>query len=536
MRSSVFGATVLTLIFFATSPSAHARVPAQVQCVATSAQTVACRTTSFPMVPEDNLTAGVLPNVEAQLVGYVEYNKFICWSSPGWWTIITPPSRGTTRTQIVFKQLDNGDCPGIEMPFNVILYTWTSTEKNIYTDAFDATWQASQLFKQVHFDITLGHVEVTLASPPAENKYVIPAAPAMPAVKASAKVVGLNPDPTPTTTFTWTANLKTKKGSGGEVSHKAYIVQDKTTTGTAEYTLELTDASKIIGGELSIDAKAVLTGATLEGGTPNGAAIIGTNPPRANIQARVDLAVDGISFSGLQKADVQDALKKMGCQESRQRQFKANADGGTGPALISFDDGVGTYQITSDKPLVNNPSVAYDWRANVDTGAQVYSSKAAVAKRYPSLLRARAEYKMFISETVNPARCDGLLNPIGLTPVPKQPVETYVERCKAGLGPIAGDAPAADFTKVNPIGSAPVNQLLEDGVRGYNGFAGPKLFELALHEFRPDSNFLVALPDVDLPTLPSNTAIWQRVPPSDRGSSGDPNYVANVTSKSATCN
>ena len=283
-------------------------------------------------------------------------------------------------------------------------------------------------------------------------------------------------------------------------------------------------------------ANAVITGATQEGATPNGASIIGTNPPRANIQARVDSAVEGISFSGLQKPDVQDALKKMGCQESKQRQFKANADGGTGPALISFDDGVGTYQITSGKPLVNSPWVAYDWKGNVDAGAQVYSSKTGSAKKYPSSLRTKAEYKTFISETVNPIRCRALLNPIGLTPVAKEPIETYVERCLAALGPIAGDAPAADFTKVNPIGSTPVNQLLEDGVRGYNGFAGPNLYGLVLHEFRPDRDFLAAVPDSDLATLPSNTAIWQRVPVTDRGTSGDPNYVANVTSRSATCN
>lgn len=73
MRRSVFSATVLALLFFATSPPAYARSPAHEQCVATSSQTVACRM-SVSVRPEDDLAAGVLPNVEAQLVGYVEYN------------------------------------------------------------------------------------------------------------------------------------------------------------------------------------------------------------------------------------------------------------------------------------------------------------------------------------------------------------------------------------------------------------------------------------------------------------------------------
>jgi hypothetical protein len=48
--------------------------------------------------------------------------------------------------------------------------------------------------------------------------------------------------------------------------------------------------------------------------------------------------------------------------------------------------------------------------------------------------------------------------------------------------------------------------------------------------------FLASVPDDELDTLSTNSDIWQRIPASDRGSKGDPNYVANVTSQQATCN
>jgi hypothetical protein len=535
MRSSVLGryagAAVLALSFFAVLPSAQARP----QCFPTSAQTVACRIPA-PLTPEADRAATVFPNVEARLLGYVEYSPLTCIGNSGGWTVNTPPTRGTTRTEIVPMRLSNGDCPGILLPFNFIFYTWTSTTKTVFTDTFDATWQSPNFTMAETFNITLAHVEVMLTTPPPLNRYLIIAAPAMPVIKASAKVVGITPDPTPTTTFTWTANLTTKKGTGEVISHKSYITQNQTTTGTAEYTFELTNADDVIGGSLTLEAKAVVSGVTLSATSPEGAVIDGTNPPRASIQSRVDLAVDGTGFSGLRKVDVKDAVKRIGCQESKQRQFKAAADGGTGPGLISPDNGVGAYQITSGDPISKNPPIVYDWRENTDTGTTIFSSKTALSNGYPDSLRSSTDYRIYVSQRINPIRCNRGLDPIGLAPVAKEPKDTYSERCKASLILIPGNPPAANFTKVNPLGATLVNQLLEDGVRGYNGFAGPKLFNLPLHEFAPGMTFLANVPDNELDTLSTNSDIWQRIPASDRGSKGDPNYVANVTSQQATCN
>ncbi len=537
MRSSVLGRyagpAVLALSFFAILPSAQAR--ARPLCFPTSAQTVACRIPA-PLTPEADRAATVFPNVEARLLGYVEYSPLTCVGDSGGWTVNTPPTRGTTRTEVVLMRLSNGDCPGILMPFNFIFYTWTSAAKAVFTDTFDATWQSPNFTIAETFNITLAHIEVTLTMPPPLNKYLITAAPAMPVIKASAKVVGVVPDPTPTTVFTWTANLTTKKGTGEVISHKNYIAQNQITIGMDEYTFELTNANDVIGGSLTLEAKAVVDGVTLNAASPEGAVINGTNPPRTSIQSRVDLAVDGTGFSGLRKADVKDAVKRIGCQESRQRQFKAAADGGTGPGLISPDNGVGAYQITSGNPIVKDPPIIYDWRKNTDAGTTIFSSKTTFSKQYPGLLQSKDKYKAYISEKINKGRCMRGLDPIGLPPVAKKPKDTYSERCMASLTLIPGDAPAANFTKINLLGATPVNQLLEDGVRGYNGFAGPKLFELPLHEFQPDEDFLLTVPDGDLDTLSTNSDIWLRVPVSDRGSSGDPNYVGNVTSQQATCN
>ena len=77
--------------------------------------------------------------------------------------------------------------------------------------------------------------------------------------------------------------------------------------------------------------------------------------------------------------------------------------------------------------------------------------------------------------------------------------------------------------------------LLEDGVRGYNGYGTKTLYGVALREFRPDINFLKNLPDSSLAGLATNTAIWERVPVADRGTSGDPDYVNRVTQRQPSC-
>jgi hypothetical protein len=107
-------------------------------------------------------------------------------------------------------------------------------------------------------------------------------------------------------------------------------------------------------------------------------------------------------------------------------------------------------------------------------------------------------------------------------------------RVTAGLMPIT-ITPAPTYSNSGLIGSTPTNLLLEDSTRGFNGWAGPRLYGLVLHEFKPDLNFLETLPNAQLPGLATNLAVWTRVPVADRGNSGDPNYVGHVTGQSPQC-
>lgn len=102
----------------------------------------------------------VLPNVEARMLGWVEYNRSTCVGNSGAWTVDTAPTRGTTRTGIEQLPLNNGDCPGVLFPFNMMYYTWTDTGEANLTDSFSATWRSPSFTNAEQFDITRAHVKV----------------------------------------------------------------------------------------------------------------------------------------------------------------------------------------------------------------------------------------------------------------------------------------------------------------------------------------------------------------------------------------
>jgi len=58
---------------------------------------------------------------------------------------------------------------------------------------------------------------------------------------------------------------------------------------------------------------------------------------------------------------------------------------------------------------------------------------------------------------------------------------------------------------------------------------------VALHEFRPNVNFLATVPDNEVPRLHTDPRVWEHVPPTDRPARGEPNYVRLVTSRSPQC-
>jgi hypothetical protein len=360
-------------------------------------------------------------------------------------------------------------------------------------------------------------LKINLVSPPADDQYVIDATPTMPVVQATAQVLNVTPDPTPTTQFTWIAKMTVEKGTGQTVDYSKYLHQSLTTTGTAAYTLTTTDPTTLVGGDLTLTVTATVNGKKLTA-TQDGLTIAGTNPQRSDIQSLIVATVASTNFNldGLGVSDASDDTERIACQESGQTEFDASADGGIGPVLISRDNGVGTFQLTLPSPF-SNPNLLFDWQSNIwllgtpnKGGLAVFSSKIPPAKGYPGQLRGVAQYKAVIANTVNPVRAMANLSPITITPAPA-------------------------FTGSGIIGSTPTNQLLEDTTRGFNGYGGPKLYGYPLHEFEPDLNFLETIPDSQLSGLKSNSLVWTRVPVSARGTSGDPNYVANVTAQSPQC-
>lgn len=368
---------------------------------------------------------------------------------------------------------------------------------------------------RLHWEVSLGpNIEITLDPEPPMERYVIDAAPTMPMIRATAKIVGVTPDPTLDTTFTWNASLAVdERDPPREVLFDDDIEQDTTTQGEAPYLLELRERSAIRGGRLKLTASATVEGEMLEGETEDDLRVDGTNAQRLEIQREIESGVGG-GIQDLAGGDVSDALKRMACQENQQRQFNAGPNGGIGPVTISFDDGIGIFQITltnnCPNPFTDCPQVLFDWRANVAEGIANFADKVGPGRRYPGALRSGSStYPEFIRDTINPMR-----------------------RAQ-GLRPLPG-IPAPSFTTGGRLGADPPNQLLEDAVRGVNGFAGT-LFGLALHEFAPDTDFLLQVPDDELAGLNANPRVWRRVPANERPTVGDPDYVARVTAQSPEC-
>lgn len=375
-------------------------------------------------------------------------------------------------------------------------------------DTFKAEWTTPDTTTiDDSYALERSHLQINLVSPPANDRYRITAAGKFPAIKATAQVVNVDPDPTQTTQFTWTEKLSVKKGTGETVSYANQLKQSQQTTGTGEYDLHRKDDTVLVGGDLELDISATVNGHTLTGAT-SGVTIVGTNPQRADVQSRIAATVPTLTWDGLHVSDVTDVIERIACQETAQRQFKAAANGGVGPAWISFDNGAGIFQLTDPSPF-DDSNLIFDWRANTDGGLTSFRSKIPVAKRYPALLRASGPYKTEIG-AINVARASAHLSPITITPAP-------------------------DFTMIGMLGATPTDQLLDDATRGYNGYAGSRLYGQLLHEFKPNVPYLKQLPDSQLPGLGTDPNVWVRVDAGDRGSAGDPTYVSDVTAKTPQC-
>ena len=372
-------------------------------------------------------------------------------------------------------------------------------------------------------------VKITLLPVPPDNTYLISSTPSMPVISAKADIIGVYPDPTAKTHFTWTATLTTVDGSGDVVDLSPWIDnKNNKTTGEATYTVQFKPGTIIVGGKLTLKASATTAdGTTLTGQTPSNLMIRGTpgTPAQGDLLAYIAASVSK-GISSLSGSDVADALERIACQESGQVQFN-----NLGDPKVSPDNGVGVFQITkttkcgdgafdsSDAGCVN---AIFSWKVNVDRAVDNFTEKVKASKNYPDNLANNAVYQDYIKSFINPARAKNKLGPIDPTGVPKL----------AAVGILGTTDPATGVP----------NQLLEDAIRGYNGYGAGTLIlhqnydtGMYIHEFVPDENFLLTIPDADLKSLQKNPRFWTRFPAGSRQGPGDHKYIGNVTAKTPDC-
>jgi len=331
--------------------------------------------------------------------------------------------------------------------------------------------------------------------------------PRMPSLNASAQITGLQPDPTAKTNFYWTITL-------------SYNTRQRNSRLLTE-----TFKANQIGGQLpsTIFGTAIRGGAVMikvEATLPNGQKLsaevegpmirASDNPTKEHIQARLKTT----------NTEETTWLQKIACLESGQEQFFL---GDTDQAKYSYkgeplmnkggDGGAGIMQITKTNRLPDGPGLAelWDWRANVDEGKRTFADKISGAWGYPNRV----------------SRSSGFKNTVNLT---------NQWRRSQGLRPLQNIFVPA-FTR---------EQVLEDAVRGYNGWAGEDPFGLReLHEFRLKTR-MVKINGVDQRILEVTNerrlgsrlvadAIWERVLARERPKVGDPNYVENVRGWTPTC-
>ena len=305
-------------------------------------------------------------------------------------------------------------------------------------------------------------------SPAGAPKFAISAAAVMPNITVTASLSGLAVDPRSPPTYAFTATLafvgsNTPHGSGHNTQHSAITPQ----TGSRNtYVIPFT---QVRGGMLTVTVSVRVGSAAPITATSTGLTIVGSNPSPAQIKAQANAV-------GANKVRFRKQMR----QESSLEQFRSS-----GWPKYSGDNlgGVGLCQITRPAPTADQ---VWNWKENVQAGWTLYLEKERIARNYPINVRAGATFRALVAAwNAQPAR--------------------------RALPPVAVTLP--DYT---------ADQLEQDTIRGFNGFAG------GLHEFRVrlDARGLLV---VTLDASGRNGAAeWEQVPVADRGTSGDPNYVNNV--------
>lgn len=377
--------------------------------------------------------------------------------------------------------------------------------------------------------------------------FSITAEPKMPAIKATASIVGVTSggDPTLKAEFEWTASVSydsknspygvaTLKRSWGLPVGESRKVPEITAKGKVTGGAIVVNFDKIRGGSLTIKVNTTIGGQIVTGET-KGWRIQGTNPSIATINGMLP----------------DEAMQKLTCLESQKKQFvPAPNDGGAMYPYWSTDGlvGVGIGQLTNPQPTDDQ---IWDWTENVSAAIVLYNQKKNLAKGYPKLVASSPNFLKLVKEYTDnlnkapapaaaPAQGAAAAAP-SAAPSPASPSPAPVASPAGGSAPAA--PPAAATAPAKPVQvkvpEFTEEQLQDDAIRGFNGWAGEDGFTSGssggLHEFRikqdPKTKALVVEGDPKSGTV---NAVWERVPISDRPRKDDkdrtPEYVDLVKS------
>lgn len=308
---------------------------------------------------------------------------------------------------------------------------------------------------------------VVLTFSPTGPKFSISADAVMPVITATATLGGMVPNTKSPPTYTWGASLKfdgsvAPNGSGRRTEHSAIAGQ----VGTKN--TYLIPFKEVRGGILTVTVS-VNVGTTTVTATSAGLTIVGTNPTTSAIKAKVNMI-------GATKVRFRKQMR----QESSLCQFTS-----LGWPKYSDDNkgGVGLCQLTNPPPTGNQ---SWSWKDNLQGGWNLYLQKESIARAYPTLVRNGPTFRALVAAwNAQPSR--------------------------KGKSMLAVTIP--EYT---------TDQLEQDTIRGFNGFAG------GLHEFRvkiDSKGLLVVVLNV---AGTAGAAEWEPVPKLARGGLGDPDYVKNV--------
>ena len=306
----------------------------------------------------------------------------------------------------------------------------------------------------------------------------------MPEITAIATLPGALPSSASPPHFRWRITLRFSRPS---CQHAMGKVTEHPVITVTTFVSNLTIPFKLVrGGDLTVSVETMI-GTQAMRGEATGMTIVGTNPSIASLVTETTGAPP--------------IFRKLMRLESQLRQFRA-----PNCPLFSADNlgGVGLCQLTPP----DSDDQIWDWKANIRGGLAVWRAKEDRARRYPNLVRNGAAFHAQVA-AYNKARQDEAVAqassnaPSGGRIPARPPIPT--------IPPVTVTVP--DYTP---------EQLELDTVRGYNGYLG------GLHEYRlkTDANRHLAV-HLDEGGR-AGTAEWERIPASERGSKGDPDYVDHV--------